>query len=322
MNTVEKKIAVEITPKDDAFHGSPKRISAEWWYFDAIFENGYSTHIGFKTFTRKNKGSISPIIEFYKEGKLLVEETKRHLFRRCKLSKDRPYVELFKKPVIKFDEEHYKKTGEWLYHVKMKIESSSVDLKFVGITKGWKIETDAESWTVSLPKAIVTGEIEIDGKKMKVKGLGYHDHNWNYSILTAMNYGIGWYWGKIRSDNVNIVWANIVKSSKKSEILAIINQDKKGFLNVNPENIYFKTENYIRKNRKKTPTSFSFKIDDIIDDKEIKVDIKMDVKEFHLSKVLIAPYWRYHIHNTGFISYEGKQEKVDNNQIMEYLTFT
>ena len=51
VNSVKPNVD-DILPSDDAFHGSPKRISAEWWYFDAIFSNKYSAHIGFKTFSR------------------------------------------------------------------------------------------------------------------------------------------------------------------------------------------------------------------------------------------------------------------------------
>ena len=78
-NTTTKANVEDIVPSDDAFHGSPKRVSAEWWYFDAVFNNGYSAHIGFKTFFRKNLGMVSPNIQYYKDGKLVVNSAKRFL---------------------------------------------------------------------------------------------------------------------------------------------------------------------------------------------------------------------------------------------------
>jgi predicted secreted hydrolase len=190
------------------------------------------------------------------------------------------------------------------------------------VTKGWKIETDNECWTVALPKAIVSGEIVVNGKKMKVNGVGYHDHNWNYSILTVMNYGRGWYWGKITSKSFNIVWANIIKTAKKSEILAVVNQDKNGFYNIDPRKIFFKVENFIRIHGRKTPTCFTLQIDDVIKDISVKTDIKMKSENIHFDKALLAPYWRYHMNTAGYISIGNKKEQVNLNHIMEFLSFS
>jgi len=321
-NHYTKSIVEDILPSDDAFHGSPKHVSAEWWYFDAIFHNQYSAHIGFKTFSRKKIGMVSPNIQFYKDGKLVVNISKRFLFRNFETSKEIPIAKLFKKPVFEFNQDSYNKTGEWIYNYKLKIGNNAVNLEFKGLTQGWKIETDKESWTVALPKAIVSGEITVNGKKMNVNGIGYHDHNWNYSMLTVMNYGRGWYWGKIRSKSFVIVWANIIKSSKKSELVAVINQDNKGYLNINPENILFKAGNFSRINYKKIPKSFKIQINDKVKEKLVKVDVNMESQNFHYGKQLLADYWRYHVKSNGNISVGSTTENLDNEvQIIEYLKY-
>jgi len=317
-----KPNVADILPSDDAFHGSPKRISSEWWYFDAIFDNKYSAHIGFKTFSRKKLGMVSPNFQFYKDGRLVVNTAKRFLFRNFETSKEVPIAKLFKKPVFRFNQDIYDKSGDWIYNYKFKINDNAVDLEFKGVTKGWKIETDNESWTVALPKAIVSGVIVVNGKKMDVNGIGYHDHNWNYSMLTVMNYGRGWYWGKIRSKSFNIVWANIIKTKKKSEILAVVNQDNNGFYNIDPGKIHFKAEKYTRINGRNTPTSFILQIDDIIEEVSVKADLKMESENIHFDKALLAPYWRYHINTVGNISIGNKKEQVNPNHIMEFLSFS
>lgn len=314
-------IAEKIKPKDDAFHGSPKRLAAEWWYFDASLNDDLSVHIGFKTFTKKNKGMISPLIEFYNKGKLQYSSSNRYLLRRASISSDVPSVYLFTKPIIVFDIKRYEETGEWCYHVTLNIKGLGVNLQFIGLTEGWKIETPVESWTVALPKAKVTGTVKIKDKNIPVEGYGYHDHNWNYSLLTAMNYGKGWYWGKIRSETMTITWANIIKSSKTSTILSIINKEGNGFINIDPRVIVFRSSNNIRDHKRKTPTKFIFQIHDLIDNRKIDVDVEMITKELHHSKVLFAPYWRYHVHAEGTISLDGKIERVSDIQIMEYLKF-
>jgi len=265
---------------------------------------------------------VQPFLEFYKNGNLEVEKKKRFLFRNFETSKAKPLVNLFKKPIIEFDYEKYKKEGKWIYRVDLKIEDCKANLEFIGDGDGFKIETSAESWTVALPKAKVKGEIEYKGKKIKVEGTGYHDHNWNYTFLTALTYGKCWYWGKIRSKNYNIVWANVVKKDDRWDLLAVINHDKKGFLNIQPENITFKAEKYITDNKRKTPTFFTLKINDIVNKIPIKADIKMKVKDLHYSSVLRSPYWRYHVEISGFILIDGKKEEINDIQIMEFLNFS
>lgn len=317
-----KNIATDILPKDDAFHGSPRQLALEWWYFDAIFTNGYSIHIGCKTNSRKNRGLVSPMIEIYKDGKIQTIAKKWFRFQNFEPSKEIPLVKLFNKPIIRFDKERYEKTGEWVYHLDMKIKDCWAKLTFTGISKGFKIETKRESWTVALPKAKVNGSLKIDDKIIKVKGKGYHDHNWNYTLLTAMNYGKAWYWGKLRSEKFDVVFANIVKSKNLSEVLAIVVDGKKRFFNIHPEKIQFKPERYVCNNRKKIPTNFNLKIDDLVDDTPIKIDINIDGSNFHYNRALIAPYWRYHAKLNGSISVGKMKEKVDNTEIIEFLSFS
>ena len=65
---------------------------------------------------------------------------------------------------------------------------------------------------------------------------------------------------------------------------------------------------------------FIISIDENIDSIPIKVDVNIDVKHVHFSKVLIASYWRYHVNIKGSISVGNKIEYIDNMQIMEYLS--
>ncbi|MDH7517436.1 MAG: hypothetical protein QHH19_03735 [Candidatus Thermoplasmatota archaeon] len=312
----------DILPADDAFHGSIKHVAAEWWYFDAIFTNNYSLHVGCRTFSKKNFGLVSPFLEIYKDGKLVADAVKRYFFRDFHTSSEFPMVKLAGDTIIGFDEQKYRDKKEWMYELSLKIDECEVHLKFIGTTKGWKYETAAESWVVALPKASVTGEIIIDGDKMEVQGTGYHDHNWNYTIWTPINYGKAWYWGRIISETFNLSWAKIMKTSSQGELLAIINQDDKGYFPVNPENIHFKSNRFIYNHRRKIPTSFTLKIDDTARGAPINVDIQMDTYNIHYSRALFFPYWRYHVKSTGFISVGSHKEVVNNTQIMEYLKFS
>jgi len=314
--------ASNITPKDDAFHGSKKRKSAEWWYFDATFTNNYSLHVGIRTFSKKNKGKVSLFLEFYKDGKLIEKSTKKFPFNNLKTSQDYPYVKILDNNILNFNKKNYKEKGEWIYNIRLELEKNKVNLKFIGTTNGFKFETKAESWTVALPKARISGDITVNGKNMNVEGIGYHDHNWNYSLLTPFTYGKGWYWGKIMSKNLSVSWAEVIKSKKTREILAVFNKDKNGFFESNVENIIFDVERFEKINNRKIPTHFKLKIDDKINNKKIKADVKMDVKEVHFDKVMfIASYWRFHVKAEGYISIDSVKEEVNKTQIMELMKF-
>jgi len=221
---------------------------------------------------------------------------------------------------MEFDVDAYQKNNQWIYDVNLHIDDCCANLTFTGITEGFKIETNAESWTVALPKAKVTGKIHFNGKKMNVEGIGYHDHNWNYTLLSALTYGKGWYWGKIKSNSYNIVWANVLKRSGFFDLLSVVNEDQSSFYNINPEKMVFEFKKYIQKHRRKVPTQFVLKIDDICNNIPIEVDVTMDVKDIHHSKVLFASYWRYHVKVNGYISVNNKKESIDTIQMMEYLS--
>ena len=311
-----------ITPADDAFHGSERHVAAEWWYFDAVFDNGYSTHVGVKTFSRKKLGLVSPMIEVYREGHLEVKSSSFYPFSRFKTSREKPFVMLNGKPFIVFDEEIFKNEREWVYKVFMEVGECMVDLNFYSLSQGWKIETEGESWTVPLPKSSVEGVIGFNGKKLEVKGVGYHDHNWNYTLLTVMNYGRGWYWGRVNGRRFTIVWANILRKNRVWDPLAVVNMEGNGFISINPKCISFETNGFVYNHGRKTPAHFRLKIDDDTGEIPVDADIMMDAQTVHYDSVaVLLPYFRYHVKTRGFISVGSEKENLDGMQIMESLSF-
>ena len=316
-----EKAARSIVPRDDGFHGNRRNIAAEWWYFDAVCKEGYTVHLGVRTFSKKGRGFVKPMIEIYKDCELVKVLSQRFRMKHCKLSSEFAKVEINGKETIVFDTEYFEKTGKWRYKVCLEIENCALDLVFESLVSGWKIETSRESWTVALPKASVSGSIVLDGKKRQISGLGYHDHNWNYTIKTAWNYGRAWYWGKLKSESFNVVWANIVKSKSDSEYHAIVNTSDGRFFDVHQDKMWFSANGSKVYEKKQTPTLFRMVIDDVVDGIAIEAELCCEVVGIHLDKVLGSPYWRYHVKTSGFLSVDGKTEAIDGLEIMEYLRF-
>ncbi|GAG84122.1 unnamed protein product, partial [marine sediment metagenome] len=160
-----------IVPKDDGFHES-KKLSAEWWYFDGVFPNDYSFHLGIRTFTRKKRGRAILIFELYQNETILFEKKKRFSFKDVETNNEYPSVKIQNRTILDFNIQKYNDQDEWVYHIACTIDDTAADLYFTSITQGFKIETDKESWTVAVPKAKVTGTIEYAGKKLPVDGIG------------------------------------------------------------------------------------------------------------------------------------------------------
>jgi len=316
-----KRIPESIKPLDDRFHGTIKHVGAEWWYFDAILTNNYSIHFGLRTYSKKKRGMISPQIEIYKDGQFLFEKTTRYLFKDIDITRTLPIVKHKENVLMTINKDLYDQTKKWQYRISLFFENYGMDLIFDGTTPGWKFETDAESWTVALPKANVKGRLMIDGEEISVEGMGYHDHNWNYNMVTVMNYGQGWYWGKIASKHFNIVWAKIVKSNKY-EILAVINTDDGNFYNIDPKNIYLTIDTETKAGRFKTPSHFHLKINEAIDGTPFDIDVDMHAHGIHYNSIIVAPYFRYHVKSKGYISIGSEKEPVNDMQIMEFLRFS
>ena len=53
----------------------------EWWYFDAILNDDYALHAGFKVYSIRNVGVVYPIIEIYKGRDLIVRILKPSLLQ-------------------------------------------------------------------------------------------------------------------------------------------------------------------------------------------------------------------------------------------------
>ncbi len=321
--------ATDITPQDDAFHGNINLLDIEWWYFDAVFDNGYSIHVGVRTHHIRNSGIVESRINIYKKGKVEVDAIKTDLLSNFYTSYDHPCIHINSKPVVEFDQNHYKKTGEWRYHISLKIDYHEVDLTFIGTTQGWKIETLDTCWTVPLPKAKVSGTITVNRRTIPVKGVGYHDHNWGYSPSTAFK-NLGWFWGRITGDVLNITWAKTMQTTEKGDLLAIINQDKnnaqnkKEFYSIPPTNITFTPKNFVNDHRRWIPSEFDLQITNTISDNHIPINVSILMKTFFKqhARIFTAHYWRYHVKAIGKISVGYTSETLDEKpQIIEFLSF-
>ena len=208
-------------------------------------------------------------------------------------------------------------TGKWIYDLSFNIKDTSADLRFIGTTKGWKgTNPGGDGWGVILPRAEVKGKIELNNKKIMVNGIGYHDHNWNVKTSAILN--LGWFWGKINSNNYTIIWATIFKTSFFGQPLLIVNKKNQDYFNIESKNIQFIAKDFYKENGEEIPHTF------IINAKteNVSINVTMNVEKIHHVKMLIIMnYWRYHVKCKGSITINSKVEKIDEMHIAEFLKF-
>jgi hypothetical protein len=304
----------EITLADDAFHGSKGLQFTEWWYFDAVLNDGYSIQFSLRILSGLKLSFLFVRFDIYKDGHLVVHKRTTHLLKDTKVSKEKPYIKI-NNNIMEGSVD--KKTGAYVYDIAFDIEDISTTLHFTGITKGWKGQHDAKDWwAVILPRATVTGTVKLPNRILTLQGSGYHDHNWDVKIFALRN--IGWYWGKIYSERVAITWASILRTTIKNQPLLVINTMNKGYINIQPKDFQFLSSDISEENGKMIPHTFNLNAHT----ESLSLQVTMKTIDIHHVKIFpLMDYWRYHVKCTGSVTINSDTESIDDLYIAEFLKF-
>ena len=305
----------EIELRDDAFHITGLLPFTEWWYFDAKFENGYTVQLGIRVISFLKRFIVFSRLDIYKDGNLLSHKRKTYIMNDFQISSEEPNIKLAEKEIIKGYVD--KDTGKWIYNLSFELYETSAVLQFTGLTKGWTGKVPGSNWVVALPRAEVRGKIRVNGKEIDVKGIGYHDHNWDVKP-SAVIFNYGWTWGKINSKNYTMTWANIMETRSRSNLILVINKKNNGHVNINPKYLKIVTKDSSMQKEEKIQNGFTIEVNN--DNLSIYVDMK--VLDIHHVRIMgFMKYWRYHVRCTGSITFENKKETIDEIQMAEFLKF-
>jgi predicted secreted hydrolase len=307
-----------IDLKDASYHKSYNKISEEWWYFDAIFDNKYSIAISIVIFSKNIYGIGSIGIDVYNNTNLEYHIEKQFYIKDFLASEEYPKIIVSGKKILELDKDLFNKTGKWVYNLSLEIENKIVMLKFIGTSLGYKGIVLGGWYGPVLPKAIVEGYIILDNHSINVSGIGYHEHAWGISHPIKV---FGWLWNKLSTDNFTISWGIMMQTRFTEHIrVAVFSIDNNSYINIDPDNINIKTQGYIFDNWRFIPTKFSLNIKDPTN--LIYINVTMDaLNTQHFGKWGIN-YWRYHLRVNGEISYGLYTEKIEDKiQIMEYMKF-
>lgn len=254
----------------------------EWWYFDAILDDGTTVVIQFlqKTFATLSEGIGHPSINFkitLPDG-TRYEEQPSFTDADCQYSTD--------KCDVKFGDNSF--VGDLdTYEINVSpVNGIAASLKLKSITTPFRPgagyfsfgdDDTYYTWLCVVPRGEVSGTITVGGKTMTVKGFGYHDHQWgSASHFMLWNH---WTWGRQSFDDYTMVIFDMVANSRygfKRFPLAFI-QDKDGkIIFSNTHDVEYEVlEDYTDEESGKIhPKAMRYRFDH--DGKQIDYSLRMD----------------------------------------------
>jgi hypothetical protein len=304
-----------IVLKDDAFHGRGYLPFTEWWYFDAMFENGYSTQMSLLTVSMAGKGYVFERLDIHYNNALLVDKVTSYSFPDLNASSEVPFAQIDGKTILEGTQNLT--TGYFDYDVSFEYPGYAALLHYSGDTQGWKgQQITGDCWAVPCPRADVTGILLIDNQTIPVTGIGYHDHNWKITAKSILRFG--WFWGKFDSANYTATWAALLPNRVIMNPILVINEKDDGYYNVPTDSIWLSVEDFHFDHLMRIPYSFTIAtmtdtVFLLVNMTVINVDYKRDMG--------IIQYWRFHVKCSGVIFIDSHAEKVEGVFIAEHLRF-
>jgi hypothetical protein len=293
----------------DLGYNHTNKIAAQWWYFDAVFSNNYSTVIGIFHFSISSKiGFFFIRINIYENGQFLERSYKFIPLNHISFSLEKPELSYLTSPIYSGT---YDTTHKIKVHLNVTIINTHLNLTFTELTKGWKGYTGKGWWSCPLPKASVNGTIRLNNKIIPVSGDGYHEHAW---MVQSMHRN--WKWGKFSSASTNTIFSKNMKNLREEDIfLVVINTDTQNYTSIYRNNISYTHVDYMIDHGKIIPTKSILEINQY----PIYVNVTFSAKSLHFTSLILLNYWRFHMQIIGYITVNDITEEIDDNQIMEYL---
>lgn len=298
---------------EDAMHNEfpvlNKMSENEHWYFDARLDNGdYFVAMYMSNDHRLDNPQPSVRANIYESTGNEIAELQVIDTSKVTVDYDRCNVKMGDNYCI--DHGNY-------FEVYSKINGNGAHLKYYPQHPSWSKSPSkfGMGWTVAIPYANVEGFLFKDGKKIPIKGKGYHDHNWDTKPMK--NKYEYWYWGKVHTEEISIVYAVLVPLSGKKPITALLVTDKNGTI-IKPSAItaLFKVNTQLTdfKREEELGLSFANSLNIIVKKGEFRLNVDVE-----LDRIVKK---RGPLHNKGKTAYRyisNNRITIENNGIIKEI---
>lgn len=203
-------------PAEDGDHYRPEPNFFEWWYFDAVLDDG-SYLVAILHSSLYNAADHKPTVDlryYPAQGEPIVAVGR---FERSDYdaAADKCHVRIA--DCLAIDD-----GGR--YELCLCQGPIEAELTFWPQVPGWRAGTghlfaDPTTghhfdWVVPLPRARVEGRLTVAGRDITVSGVGYHDHNWGNLYLPAAF--SRWIWGRVLTSEWTLVFGDLIGSGDSS----------------------------------------------------------------------------------------------------------
>jgi carotenoid 1,2-hydratase len=215
--------------KDDIWHPQKDDKSYEWWYFDALSDDGseavvivfldnfiYSPRYNQES-TRITGAERCPAVSFtyFRDGKAIYKATTEFHSSDFRASEERPEVQIGESGFV-MDAARY--GSGYMVTVKAGLPGArTLEAKFEWLSvesdlsaEGFSDPESRHCWNMVAPRSDVTGRIEVsssyDGQfeTIHFRGTGYHDHNLDNRWLAKTVRD--WHWGRAHFAECSVVF--------------------------------------------------------------------------------------------------------------------
>ena len=194
---------------------SPDTNNFEWWYFDAILDDGLTAVIQWFTKTGRNileKGDhpyisvkiTAPDGTFYRKDYKFDKKDTFYGTDHCDLR--------FGPHSVKGDLKNYHIHMETIDGIGADLTLESLSTPYRPGTSYIKFDSEVEffTWLCVVPKGRVTGTLTYGGKTHQVTGFGYHDHQW-FSVNFQKKFN-HWVWARQSFEDYTVLVFDMVTS--------------------------------------------------------------------------------------------------------------
>ena len=226
---VADNFAFSSSVKDDVWHPQKDDKSYEWWYFDALSDDGseavviifldnfiYSPRYNQES-TRITGNQRCPAVSFtyFRDGKAVYKATTEFHESDFHASEERPEVRIGESGFV-MDSAEY--GSGYMVSVKASLPGSrTLDATFEWLSvesdlrpEGFGFEERRHCWNMVAPRSDVTGTITLSSKyegefeAVHFRGTGYHDHNLDNRWLAKTVRD--WHWGRAHFADCSVVF--------------------------------------------------------------------------------------------------------------------
>ena len=203
----------------------------EWWYFDAIMDDGTKVVVNFNA-------HMDEIMRTTVEQHVPPEARKVGDVRFLRVRVTEPDGKTNHETFLMFGSDETEmstdkcnvKFGSHVFAGDLKsytikvnpVQGTGVDLRLTSMGESWRPgagyfvfgedESHYFTWLCAVPKGKVTGTITYGGKTSEVQGFGYHDHQWaNIDHITLWN---NWLWARHNLGDYNLLVFDFISSAE------------------------------------------------------------------------------------------------------------